>query len=126
MKAIPIPILKVLYISFSSIFPIDCISLKIGCIGQESLIIFAPSPFGKTRGMFSTRPPPNTTTSGANNSTTDIINTQEKGTVKSAGFNLSGSRAATKTGGAGCVGHVGTVQFIAADHAIQTNERGDS
>jgi hypothetical protein len=62
---------------------------------------------------------------GANNSTTDIITTQNKGTVKNAGFILSGSDACNSDtfGPAGVTyQHVGAVQFLVADHDIQTNE----
>ena len=57
---------------------------------------------------------------GANNSAGDIAITQLKGTVKHAGFRLSGSNLAdaglpgTPTDGR----HVGAVQFIAARHKV--------
>ena len=61
---------------------------------------------------------------GANNTTTDIINTQLKGTVKNAGFVLSASNAGDQGASGDSPGHVGGVQFLAADHEIQSNEVG--
>jgi len=53
---------------------------------------------------------------GANSSTTDISNTQTAGTVRNAGFKLSGSRSDSDNR------YDGTVQFLAAKHDPQTNE----
>ena len=63
---------------------------------------------------------------GSNLTTNDIIATQTKGTVKNAGFFLSGSKATAAPSllsAAGAKGrHNGTVQFIAGLHQIQTEE----
>jgi len=56
---------------------------------------------------------------GANSESTDIQNTVNQGTVKNAGFRIKGSAA---TEAPGEKGHKGAVQFIAAKHALQTNE----
>jgi len=53
---------------------------------------------------------------GANSSVDDIGDTTDKGIVKNAGFSLPGNSA-----GDG-VRHNGTVQFITAQHTVQTNE----
>lgn len=63
---------------------------------------------------------------GANTTTGDISTTQIKGTVKNAGFRISGSRAGTANGseasiaGSGEHRHEGSVQFIAASHDVAT------
>ena len=53
---------------------------------------------------------------GANSTTTDISNTQTVGTVKNAGFKLSGSRSDSDNR------YNGTVQFLAAKHNPPDNE----
>lgn len=63
---------------------------------------------------------------GANTTSGDISTTQIKGTVKNAGFRLSGSIAGKAHGSEGSIGgvgirkHEGTVQFIAASHNVDT------
>ena len=63
---------------------------------------------------------------GANNTTGDILVTQTAGTVKNAGFQLSGSlvkdEASAKAAGSTDTRHLGVVQFIVASHDVQTNE----
>jgi hypothetical protein len=60
---------------------------------------------------------------GANASTTDISSTQTKGTVKNAGFKLSGKRSADEHGsGDGDKRFNGVVQFLAAVHDPPANE----
>ena len=62
---------------------------------------------------------------GANLTSGDISTTQIKGTVKNAGFRLSGSMAGTVNGspaeiaGVADLRHEGTVQFIAASHDVK-------
>jgi hypothetical protein len=56
---------------------------------------------------------------GANNSTTDIAATQQKGTVKNAGFVVKGNT--TALGGGDTGGGTGFVQFLAAAHEVKTN-----
>lgn len=63
---------------------------------------------------------------GANTTTGDISITQIKGTVKNAGFRISGSRAGTTNGTEAVIAgvsddrHEGAVQFIAASHDVKT------
>jgi hypothetical protein len=54
---------------------------------------------------------------GANSTVDDINNTNLKGTVKNAGFSLLGSSSVDILGR-----HVGAVQFLAAEHTVNTNE----
>jgi len=56
---------------------------------------------------------------GANKTTTDISNTVASGRVKNAGFKLEGV-VSTANGALGR--HNGAVQFLVADHTLQTNE----
>lgn len=55
---------------------------------------------------------------GANKTATDISATSLTGRVKNAGFKLEGSVASHDSAGR----HVGAVQFLVADHTLQTNE----
>ena len=55
---------------------------------------------------------------GSNLSTTDISTTELTGRVKNAGFKLEGTLASHDSNGR----HNGTVQFLVADHTLQTNE----
>jgi hypothetical protein len=62
---------------------------------------------------------------GANTTTGDISTTQIKGTVKNAGFRISGSMAGTANGSEAVIAgvadrrHEGTVQYIAASHDVK-------
>jgi len=56
---------------------------------------------------------------GANKTTTDISNTAASGRVKNAGFKLEGV-VSTANGALGR--HNGAIQFLSADHTLQTNE----
>lgn len=63
---------------------------------------------------------------GANNSEADITTTNAKGTVKNAGFVISGSHSLNASlANENTAMHVGTVQFLAAAHKLSANERGN-
>ena len=59
---------------------------------------------------------------GANLTSTDVQKTELVGTVKNAGFRLSGSLPEANKAPSGEVRDVGAVQFIAGIHEIQSNE----
>ena len=54
----PTPMLKVLNMSRSGMFPLLAMKSKMAGIRREAFSIFAPSPSGMERGMFSYNPPP--------------------------------------------------------------------
>ena len=54
----PTPMLKVLNISRSGMRPVSCSRRKMGGVRMAAFSIFAVSPTGRHRGMFSKNPPP--------------------------------------------------------------------
>jgi len=59
---------------------------------------------------------------GANETSADIDNTRNVGTVKNAGFAITGSQAFVSTGFGSVRSHNGSVQFITAHHNAAANE----